>query len=68
MCHWLEFDSFVRFQKLGVNDNSGLSDKVSWVRVNVFIVFNVIDNPQEAYEKVTISAVVKALQVFFNFR
>lgn len=68
VCHWLELDSFVWLQKLGVNNHSSLSDEISRMWVNVFVIFDVVDNPQEVNKKVTISAVVKTFQVILNLR
>lgn len=65
--HWLKSHSFVGFQELCINYNSGLSDKISWVKINVFVFLHIINNPQKVGEKVSVSAVIETFKIILDF-
>lgn len=61
--HGLEPDSFVGLQELRVDNNSGFPDEIPGVQMNVLVLFDIVDDPEEVGEELLIPAVVKALNV-----
>lgn len=65
--HGFQSDSFVRFQELGINNNSGFSGEILGVCFQVLVNFHLVQNGNEAHKEFSISCVVKRLNVFLQF-
>ena len=65
--HWLKSNCFVGFQKLCINHNSGFSDEVSRVKINVFVFLHIVNDPQKVSEKVSVSAVIETFKIILDF-
>lgn len=64
--HGGQFNSFIRFQELCIDDNSGFPNEISQMMFDIWVFLDKFDDFDENLEEIAVATLIERINKFFN--